>query len=42
MEGNGCMYDAITFDTIICAIFDKDENDKIEKLIKEMIARGLL
>ncbi|KAL5173797.1 putative pentatricopeptide repeat-containing protein, mitochondrial [Glycine soja] len=42
MEDNGCIPNAITFDIIICALFEKDENDKAEKLLREMIARGLL
>ncbi|KAL2335578.1 hypothetical protein Fmac_016791 [Flemingia macrophylla] len=42
MEDNGCIPNAITFEIIICALFQKDENDKAEKLLLEMIARGLL
>ena len=42
MEGKGCMPNAITFRTIICALSEKDENDKAEKILREMIARGLL
>ena len=42
MEDKGCMPDAVTFDIIIWALFEKDENDKAEKILREMIARGLL
>ena len=28
MEGKGCMPNAITFRTIICALSEKDENDE--------------
>ena len=42
MEDNGCISDAVTFEIMIRAFFDKDENDKAEKLVREMIARGLL
>ncbi|XP_027337094.1 pentatricopeptide repeat-containing protein At1g05670, mitochondrial-like [Abrus precatorius] len=38
----GCSPDAITFETIICALFERDENDTAEKLLHEMVARGLL
>ena len=42
MEGNGCIPNAFTFEILICALFEKDGNDKAEKLLREMIARGLL
>jgi len=42
MEDNGCKANAVTFEIIISALFEKDENDKAEKLLHEMIARGLL
>jgi pentatricopeptide repeat domain-containing protein 1/leucine-rich PPR motif-containing protein len=42
MESNGCIPDAVTYETIIRALFKNDENDKAEKLLREMIARGLL
>jgi len=42
MEDNGCIPSAVTFEIIINALFEKDENDKAEKLLHEMIARGLL
>ncbi|RYR07887.1 hypothetical protein Ahy_B05g075379 [Arachis hypogaea] len=37
MEGNGCLPDAVTFETVIRALFEKDENDMAEKLLREMI-----
>ncbi|RYR07879.1 hypothetical protein Ahy_B05g075370 [Arachis hypogaea] len=36
MEGNGCLPDAVTFETVIRALFEKDENDMAEKLLREM------
>ncbi|XLS94632.1 hypothetical protein HN51_070640, partial [Arachis hypogaea] len=42
MEDNGCLPDAVTFETLIRALFEKDENDIAKKLFREMIARGLL
>nr|AFK39839.1 unknown [Medicago truncatula] len=42
MEENGCIPDAVTYEIIICSLFDKDKNDKAEKLLREMITRGLL
>jgi pentatricopeptide repeat protein len=42
MEGNGIIPDAVTYETIICALFHKDENEKAEKFLREMITRGLL
>jgi pentatricopeptide repeat domain-containing protein 1 len=42
MEDNGCIPDVVTYETIIRALFKNDENDKAEKLLREMIARGLL
>jgi pentatricopeptide repeat protein len=42
MEDNGCVSDAVTYETIIRALFENDENDKAEKLLREMIVRGLL
>jgi pentatricopeptide repeat protein len=41
MEDNGCIPDVITYRTIIYALFENDENDKAEKFLYEMIARGL-
>ncbi|XP_057444386.1 pentatricopeptide repeat-containing protein At1g62930, chloroplastic-like [Lotus japonicus] len=42
MEDNGCVSDAVTYETIIRVLFRKNENDKAQKLLHEMIARGLL
>ena len=42
MEDKGCIPNAVTFEILICALFEKDGNDKAEKLLHEMIARGLL
>ncbi|KAK7386624.1 hypothetical protein VNO78_26958 [Psophocarpus tetragonolobus] len=42
MEENGCFPDAITFEVIICALLEKDENDMAEKLLREMIAKGIV
>ena len=42
MEDSGCSPNAITFKIIICALLEKGETDKAEKLLCEMIARGLL
>ena len=42
MEDNGCIPNAVTFEIIIRSLFEKDENDKAEKLLHEMIAKGLL
>ena len=42
MEENGCIPDAVTFEIIIRSLFVKDQNDKAEKLLHEMIAKGLL
>ncbi|KAL1318445.1 hypothetical protein AAHE18_15G206600 [Arachis hypogaea] len=41
MEHNGCLPNVVTFVTVIHALFEKDENDMAEKLLREMIARGL-
>jgi pentatricopeptide repeat domain-containing protein 1/leucine-rich PPR motif-containing protein len=42
MKVNSCIPDAATYEIIIRSLFDKDENDKAEKLLREMISRGLL
>ncbi|KEH17453.1 pentatricopeptide (PPR) repeat protein [Medicago truncatula] len=42
MDDNGIIPDAVTYVTIIRALFHKDENEQAEKLLREMIARGLL
>ncbi|KAL2334827.1 hypothetical protein Fmac_016040 [Flemingia macrophylla] len=41
METSGWVPDSATFDIIIRALLEKNENDKAEKLLHEMIARGL-
>ncbi|GAU31404.1 hypothetical protein TSUD_370530 [Trifolium subterraneum] len=40
MEDNGIIHNAITYKTMICALFHKDENEKAENLLREMISRG--
>ena len=42
MEDNGCVPDAVTCETIIRALFENDKNERAEKLLREMISRGLL
>jgi len=42
MEENGSMPDAVTFEIMICGLFEKNETDKAEKFCREMITRGLL
>jgi len=42
MEDNGCTPNAVTFQTLIHALFESNENDKVVELLREMIARGLL
>jgi pentatricopeptide repeat protein len=42
MEDNSCILNAATYEIMIPSLFDKDENDMAEKLLCEMIARGLL
>jgi len=42
MEENGCTPNAITYQTLICALFENNKNDEAVKLLREMIARGLL
>jgi pentatricopeptide repeat protein len=42
MKDNCCIPNAATYEIIIRCLFDKDENDKAEKLLREMILRGLL
>ncbi|QHO12271.1 Pentatricopeptide repeat-containing protein [Arachis hypogaea] len=42
MEDNGCLPNAVTFEIVIRALFENGENDMAEKLLREMIARGLL
>jgi pentatricopeptide repeat domain-containing protein 1 len=42
MEDNGCIPDAKTYEILILSLFEKDENVKAEKLLREMIVSGLL
>jgi pentatricopeptide repeat protein len=42
MEDNSCIPNAATYYIIIRSLFDKGENDKAEKLLREIIARGIL
>ncbi|PNX67715.1 pentatricopeptide repeat-containing protein [Trifolium pratense] len=41
MKDNGCILDAVTYETIIRALFENDENDKAKKLLREMIAKDI-
>jgi pentatricopeptide repeat protein len=42
MKDNSCIPNAATYEIIIHSLFNKGENDKAEKLLREMIARGVL
>jgi pentatricopeptide repeat protein len=42
MKDNSCIPNAATYEIIIRSLFNKGENDKAEKLLREMIARGVL
>jgi pentatricopeptide repeat protein len=43
MEDSGCTPDAVTYETLIRALFESGKNDKAVKfLLHEMFARGLL
>jgi pentatricopeptide repeat protein len=42
MEDNGCIPDAVTYEIVIRALFEKGKIDMAEKLLCEMIVRGLL
>ncbi|WJX20765.1 hypothetical protein P8452_10270 [Trifolium repens] len=42
MKNNSCIPDAATYDRIIRSLFNKGENDKAEKLLREIIARGIM
>jgi pentatricopeptide repeat protein len=42
MKDNCCIPNAVTYEIIIHFLFDKDENDKAEKFLREMILRGML
>jgi pentatricopeptide repeat protein len=41
MKDNGFIPNTKTYVTMICSLLKKDENDKAEKLLHEMIARDL-
>jgi pentatricopeptide repeat protein len=42
MEDNCCTPNGVTYEIIIRALFESDRNVKAVKLLREMIARGLL
>jgi pentatricopeptide repeat domain-containing protein 1 len=42
MEDNGIIPNVVTYETFIRALFHKDEKEKAKKILREMIARGLL
>jgi len=42
MEDNGCTPNHVTFETLICALFEYNKNDEAVELLREMISRGLL
>jgi pentatricopeptide repeat protein len=42
MKDNCCIPNAATYEIIIRSLFDKDENVIAEKLLREMMSRGLL
>jgi pentatricopeptide repeat protein len=42
MKDSSCIPNAATYEIIIRSLFNKGENDKAEKLLREMIARGVL
>jgi len=39
MEDNGCMADAVTFEIITRALFEKNETDEVDKFLVKMITR---
>jgi pentatricopeptide repeat domain-containing protein 1 len=41
MKGNSCIPNAATYEIIIRSLFDKGENNKAEKLLREWNSRGL-
>jgi pentatricopeptide repeat protein len=41
MKGNGCFPSTKTYETIIHSLFENGEIDKIEKILREMVARDL-
>lgn len=42
MKDNGCIPDAQTYEIMILSLFEKDENDKTDELLREMILRDLV
>jgi pentatricopeptide repeat protein len=42
MEDSGLTHDVVTYETIFRALFKNRKNDKAEKILHEMIGRGLL
>jgi pentatricopeptide repeat protein len=42
MKDNSCIPDAATYEIIIRSLFNKGENDMAEKLLREIVGRGLL
>jgi len=42
MENKGCAPNAVTYEIFIRALFEKVDKDKVEQLLREMIAGGLL
>lgn len=42
MEDNGCIPDLVSYETIMYALFEQNERDKAEKLLLEMVSRGLI
>jgi pentatricopeptide repeat protein len=40
IEDNGCTPNAITYETLICALLKHDNNDKAVKLLLEIIVKG--
>jgi pentatricopeptide repeat protein len=42
MKDSSCIPDAATYEIIIRSLFNKGENDMAEKLLREIVGRGLL
>lgn len=42
MEDNGCIPDLVSYETIMYALFEQNERGKAEKLLLEIISRGLI
>ncbi|XP_058776584.1 pentatricopeptide repeat-containing protein At1g62670, mitochondrial-like [Vicia villosa] len=42
MKDGFCVPNVVTYNIIVCSLFNKGENEKTEKLLREMTARGLL